>query len=564
MPDSVPDDTMAGLGPGGVKLVAHTDIPGPIPLESGHVSPLRSAQSKLHKICDQSQKIRHQSQKITKTLQVSKDFGKAEASMSDCHHAAVVIVFHPNRSTKTKVLFMLASFSLVFLQIVTLAGVMGATMYNKCASGTRSSCKDGMWCPDIVTPPEQLRDVQGGFATCSACGSFNPETTALVSQEDFMTQCTGVDAMCTNPDPLLREGCQGSLQMVHAQCQACRHADVLPSSGLLEYRTLQESMCMATKVSGLDDYCALVLCALVITIVALNELHDIRMFELTLRGFIKRSSFRKSGLWLGLFEFHGFLRKYVLLPLLIASAILFSTFLQKDAFNLTLNVVVLAFIVELDNAVFSAFETMIDFEKFLRDKDESPLSVTIGADDRRALLWGQTSFFVINLSLSILCVPLISCYSALPDLIAVVVDQDAASSAVRVVVSSYTITFSVVGVLIIASNHLIEGLNRGYKHRNGLIMKALLAPNVLLQSTVGFLIIKATFIWLVELRVGIVPRTNVGYAVMALGWVLAIVIFVLGASGMLRGGFGNPTREQEQEEEEEGGGVAAQVSCASA
>ena len=79
----------------------------------------------------------------------------------------------------------------------------------------------------------------------------------------------------------------------------------------------------------------------------LNEAHELRLFELLVRNSLERHTMRSAWLRVLVLELHAWLRKYVLIVLVLSSTLLFTTFLDSDAFNLALNVLVLLFIFEI-------------------------------------------------------------------------------------------------------------------------------------------------------------------------------------------------------------------------
>ena len=340
-------------------------------------------------------------------MDVSKHYGQPLYVSTSLHHATSVVCLENKRSTrKMKLTFLVTSAFLVVAQTYCCCSVGYATLYNVCATGT-VACQKGMWCTDALAltadRAKTVYDSSGteGFGTCTACGGWDDQTVALVSQDDFLRTCTQVTATCTGPSAALcspqataaqaqqaAQALQAAVQAAEAaapasqqaaaaavvqakqafvtakaiyedsliyarrflECSSCQHQVANPTlNPLPKFRTLHEVFKLRVGLMFFHDYLGLILCGGIVVLTLLDELHEIRLVEIAVKTTLKKSRFRDLWMWLLAVEWLCLARRYVVLPLIYALALLFALVLGTDSYNLALNTLVLLFIAQVDN-----------------------------------------------------------------------------------------------------------------------------------------------------------------------------------------------------------------------
>ena len=487
-------------------------------------------------------RLRNTREILSRKLSVSRLFAKDSSECESIHHVTCVLLFHEQRSGLTKFIFGFFSFFILLFQIIMCAGVAVATIYGKCATGTRE-CKPGTYCPDVANDSLEVRDLlrrQGGFATCSTCGSFDETTVAIVEQDDFVRICTTVAAVCARN----MSACD---TFRYIQCEACAYHDRVPWSGHPIYRTLQTKMCIANQAMGFDDQATLIVCMSVVILAVLDEIHEIRMFELLLRNAgLQRHTIRTAGLRVFLLEMHAWLRRYILVVIVLTVALLFTTFLDSDSFSLILNVIVLLFVFDIDNMCFKGLASVINVEALLArhtsDSEkaehlaggETALDIAIAPKDRRGLVWGQGSFLVIGTLGMVGWTYELACQADFIDNVAFIIDQDVNFSEARKQISSLLTTMVFASAITVCVAHALEAINRS----GSLLERVTLIPVSLMEGYAGCFVIKETMLKIGSRRNGLrTMRTDLGVSIFYVSVVICALLGVLAATGMLRGGY---------------------------
>ena len=290
--------------------------------------------------------------------------GVQHAELCSLHHLTVKLVLYSYRPLLAKWCMVFMSYCLVSLQIFFVAAVAAGTIYSTCITGTRD-CLPGLWCPDVlaVTPPliEMLRASQGSV-NCAVCGSWYPHTTKLVPQEEFAQTCIATEQLCAAN----ASRCQDPASyLVLTQCQGCSYPDTLRQSGLPIHRTLQEAIRIDIAVMSFGDMVSLVLVSIVLVLSMVDELFSIRLMEISIRDAIRCRRGDEVWLWVLCLEYLIILIKYVLLPMVYGAALLFVLVLGVNAYSLALNVLVLLFVLEIDDQLHNGISNVLDFEALL-------------------------------------------------------------------------------------------------------------------------------------------------------------------------------------------------------
>ena len=292
----------------------------------------------------------------------------------------------------------------------------------------------------------------------------------------------------------------------------------------------------------------------VVTLAVLGEIHEIRMFEMVVRtAGLQRHTMSTAGLRVFLLEFHAFLRRYILIVIVLTVSLLFTTFLESDAFNLILNVIVLLFVFEIDNMCFKGLAYVIDVEELLsvRSSDgeklkpitggSTALEVVIEPKDRRGLVWGQGSFLAIGTFGMVGWTYYLACEASFIDGVAWIIDQDVAEAQSRRMISSLLTTMVFASSITVCAAHLLEALNRantGGALGGGLRERLPIIPISIMEAYGGTFMIKETMLKIGHRRMGLnTVRTDTGHVIFYAGIVICTLLAMLATSGHMRGGY---------------------------
>ena len=213
---------------------------------------------------------------------------------------------------------------LISMQLIVLVALLQGIMWPQCIATW--NCHGSMVCVHTRYTVDNGTVSRGTTGLCDHCGS--PSAKTLL--KEYVT-IPGHDFKCPPHDKL---------------CQDCYNG----ASGAFRNKTYKDWTGENIEAMEFRDWITVFLTSGVIALAIAREVHEIVLSELTRLRFSHESS--PSMAWICLEHLNAFLRRFLLLPLVLMSAVCLVVVKGGDALSVCFNALALVFLLDCDNLLY--------------------------------------------------------------------------------------------------------------------------------------------------------------------------------------------------------------------